>query len=165
MRSKYESTLWTHSGGSGTYPGWVAHTIYAAIAHSHAVTDITDFAENVISAQQSTVVAAGAYVTVTSSVAGNVITYAVSGQKNTNLVSSVSGTNGLIQNATTGKVIISGVNATGTSTGVGVVATLNAITSGVTGGTSFVVPTMQAVWNMSSTLNAKADNDHISWSH
>ena len=24
MRSKYEYTLWTHSGGSGTYPGWVA---------------------------------------------------------------------------------------------------------------------------------------------
>jgi len=136
-------------------------TIYAPIAHSHAVADITDFAANVISAQQSTVVAPGANVTVTSSVEGNVITYAVSGQKNTNLVSSVSGTNGLTQNSTTGKVIISGVNATGTSTGVGVVATLNAITSGVAGGTSFVVPTMQAVWNMSSTLNAKADNDHI----
>ena len=136
---------------------------YAATSHQHTAADVTDFAANVVSNQKNTVVAAGANTTVTSAVDGNTTTYYVSAQKDTNTwaVSSVKGANGLTQNGSSGNVIISGVNATGTSTGVGVVATLNAITSGVTGGTSYVVPTMQAVWNMSSALNAKADSDHI----
>lgn len=136
---------------------------YAATSHQHTAADVTDFATAVDTNQKKVVITQGANVTLTSSVDGNVTTYAISAQKDTNTwaVSSVKGANGLTQNASTGNVVISGVNATGTSTGVGVVATLNAITSGVAGGTSYVVPTMQAVWNMSSTLNAKADNDHI----
>ena len=84
---------------------------------------------------------------------------------NTWAVSSVSGTNGVgvSGNSSTGKVIVSGINTNGNGTTVGVVVTSNGITSTVSNATngprslaetSYIVPTMRAVWNMSSALSS-----------
>ena len=110
-----------------------------------------------------TSVVAGTNATVASSVNGSTVTYTVSAT-NTNLVSSVKGANGLTQNQSTGNVIISGVDTKGDGSTKGVVITSNAIVSTVstnaaTGSqaaleTSIVVPTMRAVYNMSSALNS-----------
>ena len=62
--------------------------------------------------------------------------------------------NGVALKSTASGLIASGIVADGTIGTIGTVAAVNSISSGMTNGSTYVVPTMQAVANLSSTLAA-----------